>query len=148
MTKPVFSNTNNWEILDSGEKLASNFGSNGQKIPINPFELPVQAQVPTLAVFVETIDSSIRWRYGGHLIARVFTGLTVGGVSDAIIYRKYLRLNAINLVRIPSLANSYSLSLEVPYWFKSISWIVWEYTGIGEADIEGKLDEIQTLIEY
>lgn len=147
MTKPVFSNANNWELLDSGEKLALNFGSNGQRIPINPFDLPVQAQVPTLAIFVDTIDSSIRWRYGGHLIAKVFTGLTVGGISDSIIYRKYLRLNAINIARIPSLANTYSLGLEVPHWFKSISWSVWEYTGMGNADVEGKIDEIYTLIK-
>lgn len=147
MAKPVFSNSNNWELLDSGEKLASIFGSNGQRIPINPFDLPVQAHFPTIAVFVETIDSSIRWRYGGHMIAKVFTGLTVGGVSDSIIYRKYLRLNAINIVRIPNLANTYSLGLEVPHWFKSISWNVWEYVGSGNADIEGKLDEIHGILE-
>lgn len=141
--KPQFANSTNWDLIDSGTVLATKVNpAKDYYNPINPINISVQISSPTVAIFTETNNPKSTWSCGGWLSANIVSGLIVGGNSDAEIAKKWLRLEKINIIRFPSLSNSYSLILFAPSWFESISWVIWEYIGSGHADLEGKLDLI------
>lgn len=142
--KPSFSNNNNWDLLYTGQE--SSYLLDGKPMPIMPFSCPVAVSIPTIAIFIETIDESPFWKFGGHVSARINSGLQVGGQVDATIGRRWLRLNQINIIRFPSLSDNYVLEFEPPKWFKLFKYTLWEYIGTGYADLEGKIDNLETLI--
>lgn len=146
--QPNFSNSSKWQLVFSSSVNAVIINQKEQiHAPIPTIKIPIQIGNTAVAILTDTKEGKSTWKCGGWLSINVNTGLTVGGDPDAEIARFFLRLGKINITRIPTLSYSYSLFLEVPYWFKFIEYYLWEYTGDGIADIEGKLDQINRLIE-
>ncbi len=145
--KPQFSNSNNWDLLDSGTVNAVILNTPIDTYnPIPPINIGTQITTPTIACYTNTENPLTTWRCGGWLSANIVSGITVGGNSDSQIGRETLRLGKINIIRFPHLSSSYSLTLDVPKWFRSIEYVIWSYIGSGVPDIEGKLDQIASTI--
>jgi hypothetical protein len=147
MTKVQLGNSNNWNLLHSGNQTAMILpGGNNSHLPIESISIPISLESTTIAVFIQTEDPKSTWKYGGSVGANIVTGLIVGGNSNSEIARRACYLDKINIIYFPSVSNSYSLVLYPPKWFKNIEWIIWEYIGEGNIDPQGKLDEIYNLI--
>lgn len=127
--------------------------------PIPKINVPIQLESPILAVYISCTPPKPTWYFGGWLNQKIFTGLTVGGVTDAEnVQRRKIWLNKISLIRLEQLSTSYSITFDVPKWFQSVSIQVWEYIGpiadstealISELKqdvlrIEAKVDDIST----
>ena len=144
---PQFANSNNWDLISNGNITASLVNPNEPyHIPINPISISTLIETPTIAIFTETTNPKSTWKCGGWVAANIVSGLIVGGNADTEIARRYLQLEKINIVRFPRLSNNFALKLFVPSWFKYFSWTIWEYIGEGFADLEGKLDNLESVI--
>jgi hypothetical protein len=136
-------NTANWSQVFSSTVAAYQIG-NGKYAPIPKIVIPTQLESPILAVYISCNPNKPTWKFAGWLSQSVFTGLTIGGVTDAEnVQRRKIWLNKITLVRLEKLANSYSIDFEVPKWFESVSIQVWEYTGTVEDSTEQLIREIR-----
>lgn len=145
--KPQFSNSNNWNLIANGSEVAVILSTPTEAYnPIPPIDLATLIDLPTIAVYTYTSNAPSSWRCGGWVSGNIITGLTVGGNSDAEIGRFTLQLNRINIIRFPQVSTTYSIRIYVPKWFRDISYTVWEYTGGGIPDLEGKIDYLETLI--
>jgi hypothetical protein len=150
-------NSANWEQVYFSTVNAAQVNPQSHT-PIPLIVVPVQLESPILAVYVSCTPPKPTWYFAGWLNQKVFTGLTVGGVTDAEnVQRRKIWLNKITLIRLDKLSDSYSITFSVPKWFQSISLQVWEYTGpIDNPDyalekividlqrIEGKIDDISS----
>lgn len=139
----TLTNFNNWQVIDSGNLVASTFtNEKGQTLysPIVPQEIAVVSDSTAIATFITTLNPKTTWKNGGALAVNVFTGLANQSKSEVL--RNFLALNKVTLIIIPSYAKNKSFTLFVPKWFRAISWTIWEYTGGDITDNIGKLDQI------
>lgn len=142
MGNPVyqFENPNNWNDVYFQTINAYQINST-RYAPIPRITVPVQLNSPVLAVYITCTPNNPNWYFAGFLGQKIFTGLTVGGSPDAEnVQRRKLWLNKLTIIRLEKLTDAYSISLDVPKWFQSISVNLWEYTG----DIN---DSTELLIE-
>jgi hypothetical protein len=137
----------NWSLFLEDSITATPALSGEGYLPIGEIMLPVRADKTTLAVYVTTINPKPRWYWGGSLIALVNTGLVTGGSPETVVASNPLQLGKINLIRLPALADTFGLKLVVPYWFKAISYTVWQYVGTGIGNLEGKVDAVYDKLE-
>jgi hypothetical protein len=93
-------------------------------------------------VYCSTENPKPRWKFAGNCQALVYTGVSTGGQNLSVIGSLPLFLNQKNICRFPSLSDQYSIKFKVPIWFKSFYYSLWEYTGSGVGDTEGKIDAV------
>lgn len=145
--KPAFGTSDNWTKLYEVTKTANIINSDPPSYdPIPAFFCPLQFEVPTLAIWAYTPNAKMTWKSGGSVSANVVTGILAGGDATSEIGRKFLALNDVTICRFPSLAGTYSIRFFPPYWFKSYSIEVFEYTGPGLADMEAKIDAVYNAL--
>lgn len=136
-------NSANWNQVYSTTVAAFQIG-NGRYAPIPKIVVPFQLESPILAVYISCEPNKPTWNFAGWLSQSVFTGLTVGGVTDAEnVQRRKIWLNKITLVRLEKLANSYSINFVVPKWFESVSIQLWEYIGTVDDSTELLINELK-----
>ena len=145
--KPLFSNANNWEPLYEVSKVANIVNSDPPSYdPIPPFFCPLQFDTPTLAIYVNTSNPKMTWKSGGLVSGNVVTGIMTGGDATSEIHKEWLSLGKVNIIRFPSLAESYSVKFYPPYWFKTYLIEIFQYIGPGLADMEAKLDAVYNTV--
>lgn len=140
-------NSENWTLFYEDDIIAQPATTGEGHFAIQDFSVPITTDKDTLAIYVTTPNPKPRWYWGGTVLATVNTGLPGGNASGVVVHKMGLSLGNTNLLRLPSVADSYGLRFVVPYWFKAFSYSIWEYTGTGQGSVEGKLDAIQVSIE-
>lgn len=141
--RPSLSTSTNWTYLIDGQQIATVVNSDPPSHdPILPVTVSLLCESTTLAIYCTTVDPKPRWKWGGNVSALIPTGIMVGGLSNSVIGFRSLRLGELTIVRFPSLSSFYSLKFDVPYWFKSFYYSIWEYSGSGIGDNEGKIDQV------
>lgn len=144
-------NSSNWQTIHNAGVEGTQMPKEGGgfiTVPIPEISIGVLLDVFILAVSVSTIvpDGS-RWRFAGHLIQKVSTGIVFGGSQDASFNKRYaLFLDKLNLIVVPKISTNYSVSVQVPRWFPSAYITIWQYTGVDYdsdlARIESKIDNL------
>ena len=144
-----FSNSQNWHLIDSNQisavTVTNQDGTTGY-VPISPKNIPIIVEGKAIAVYVDTENAKPTWKNAGFVAINIFTGLTNDNYSSEI-KRAYLGLKKVNIIIIPTLSQTTSLTLFIPRWFKSVYWNIWEYIGDGIPDNEGKLDLILDILQ-
>ncbi len=141
-------NASNWESVYFSTQFAYQINTVPPRYaPIPKIVVPTQLESHILAVYVSCTPLKSSWHFAGWLSQKIFTGLTVGGTTDAeSVQRRKIWLNKITLIRLEKLANSYSIAIEVPKWFQSVSIQVWEYIGPVSDSTEVLIEGLKTDI--
>lgn len=122
-------NSANWEPLYSIDEKAQFFSEQVYR-HLDPFEIPIQIQVPILAAFAESDAARPRWKSAGFISPRYALGITVGGRQDANdAESKRVLLNRITFLRWPTLVSSSGLTFSVHSHLWHIRLNLWQYTG-------------------
>lgn len=124
-------NQQNWEYL-WGESFQA------QKVPnsfdryysIPEIEVPVLLESNVIAVYASSLTAAPHWKFAGLVKQKLQLGLTVGGGQDGYgVKVRKIWLNQITLIEFRNLADSFSISIKVPYWLEQIQLMVWQYIG-------------------
>lgn len=127
-------NVANWTRIFETDLIAATIpraGGREQYVPIPPFTFPLILDNPRLAIRTESADAGARW-YLGARVDVLFRTNTVGPslpLSELIYSRVDARVNRTSYLDLPTPTAQYQLRFDIPYWFKAIKIIVWEYTG-------------------
>jgi hypothetical protein len=136
-------NPDNWNQVYNTTVAALLIG-NGRYAPIPKIAVPIQLESPILAVYISCSPNKPTWKFGAWLNQNIFTGLTIGGLTDAEnVQRRKIWLNKISLARLDKLSENYAVSFDIPKWFESVSISLWEYTGIISDSTEELINEIR-----
>lgn len=142
-------NSSNWETIYNSSIDAvqiAKVGGGYKLVPIPEISISLLLDVFVLAILVSTdVPESSTWKFAGNVRQQVSTGIVFGGSQDASFNRRYaLFLDKINLVVFPPISTNYSISVQVPEWFPSVSLTVWRYTG---PDYDSDLARIESKID-
>ncbi|MEB3338973.1 MAG: hypothetical protein VKJ46_15995 [Leptolyngbyaceae bacterium] len=139
-------NTNNWELVWPQFEFAAVQTGPSSYIRIPEFFCPVQLTKPILAISLSTSQGGVK--LAGFVNQKIQTGLTVGGQPDAYaLYRRKVYFEDNQIIFIPDIVDSYSVSISVPYWIRHIKGAMWMYTGIISDSITERLKAVQLSIE-
>ena len=130
MTVQLQLNSDNWEqIYNDSFRVVS--VSDKLFVPFQEILIPTLVNKHIIAVYINTeIPKGAKWNYAGYLIQRLELGLSVGGDSKFDEFsRRKLFLNRIKLIIFPKITNAYTLSFELPEWFKTAKILIWQYLG-------------------
>lgn len=143
---PQLNNQDNWFPLYS-QSFTRGTGVTGAKIPIPTVEIPIQPDEHLLAITVASSSAPAGYYVGGYASFWIQVQLgQIGGSKARAGDSERLQLNKINLVRSPKLSDVYELHLAFPRYLDDMTIEVYEYIGLGEPTIEGKLDAIYDQI--
>ncbi len=142
-------NSSNWETIYNSSIDAvqiAKVGGGYKSVPIPEISISLLLDVFVLAVLVSTnVPEGRTWKFAGNVRQKVSTGIVFGGSQDASFNKRYaLFLDKINLVVLPPISTNYSISIQVPEWFPSVSLTVWRYTG---PDYDSDLARIESKID-
>ena len=141
--RPNLGNSQNWEFVIDGTVSANIINVDPPSHDPIPDQLvSVQVESPTVLIYCSTPNKRPKWRFGGYVFGMVYTGVNTGGQNLSAIGSSPIFLEEKNIIRFPSLSDNYSLKFKIPAWFKGFYYSIWQYTGVGIADIEGKGDAI------
>lgn len=137
MVQLDLSNSANWEPLYTINEKAQFFSEHVYK-HLDPFEIPIQIEVPILAAFAESDAARPRWKSAGFISPRYALGITVGGRQDANdAESKRVLLNRITFLRWPTLVSSSGLTFSVHSHLWHIKLNLWQYIGpIDDATLQ------------
>jgi hypothetical protein len=139
---PQLNNQDNWFPLYS-QTFTRATSPTGAKIPIPTIRVPIQPDEHLLAITVASATAPDRYYVGGYASFWIQVQLgAVGGSFARAGDSERLQLNEINLVRSPKLSDQYELRVTFPRYLDDMALEVYEYIGLGEPTIEGKLDSI------
>ncbi|PAX58364.1 hypothetical protein [Brunnivagina elsteri] len=148
--------TSLWQVQWQGNFQAATNGN--VYVPIPPIDVPIAFEKPLVAISTSSFNALPKWVTGGWVSQKIYTGLTVTGVGDAIATNQRVFLNKLSLFKFPmDLASTYELTYNFPRWIFDLSIAIWEYQGdIGEVDniagtlqrLEEKVDDIATFGGY
>ena len=141
--RPNLGNAQGWEFV-TDESLTANIINTTPPShdPIPDRIVPVQVESPTILIYCTTPNKKPKWKFGGTVFGMVYTGVTTGGQNLSSIGSAPIFLEEKTILRFPSLSDNYSLKFKIPIWFKGFYYSIWQYTGAGIPDIEGKGDAI------
>lgn len=140
-----FTNSNNWSLFWSESFQAVDIPHPvlNKFYPIPKITVGVTLESPIIAVYAHSNSANLNWRYAGRLLAKIGTGITVSaGTPDTVIKVSKFYLNQIEIIQFPDYSSSYSLEIEIPYWIRDESIMIWEYTGSDVGTIHNKLDQL------
>jgi len=108
-------------------------------VPLPPVNIPIEFDKPLIAISTSSFNALPRWVTAGWISQKIYTGLSVVGVSDATLTNKKVLLNRLSLFQFSTdLASSYSITYYFPRWIFDISIAIWQYTGTDVEDNEIK----------
>jgi hypothetical protein len=110
--------------------------------PIPDYEVPILIENPILAISARAIDAPDTWKYAGTAFQKIKTGLMPGLTPDSFTDSQRFYNDQITIIQFRSIAPTYSVVLRIPYWIRSISLGIWEYTGPIIDSTDQKLDLI------
>lgn len=120
--------TTNWSSLWSGNFNAPPVPGDTNEIykyyPMAPIDVPVLLGSELIAFYASSTDAKETWHYAGSVSQRIQTGIITGGGADAVVSKKRIWLNQVSVLRYPiKYQSTYALTVYVPYWIRSISFI-------------------------
>lgn len=132
--------TSLWQVHFQGNFEARR--NNNRYTPIPPVDIPVEFDKPLIAISTSSLNALPRWVTAGWISQKIYTGLTVTGISDATLANKRVFLNRLNVFQMSTdLATSYLLTYHFPRWFFDLSIAIWQYMG---TDVED--DEVKRIV--
>jgi hypothetical protein len=142
--------TSLWQVHWQGNFEAYRNGNRYRPIP--PADIPIEFDKPLIAISTSSFNALPSWVTAGWISQKIYTGLSVTGVSDAVLTNKRVFLNRLTLFKMDmDLFSSYSITYYFPRWFFDLSIAIWQYTGTDDIDdeiirrltkIEQKVDDI------
>lgn len=143
-----FSNSSNWSLVWTGQKVAKKVLSTtlDRFYPIPDFSVPLLLDNPVLAIYVTSDTDPGTWVRAGYLKQKINTGLADGVAVDSYLSQKFLELRKINIVQLQKVNSSFAVEFAVPYWLRQIDVTVWEYTGKIANTITQQLSDLQSFI--
>lgn len=140
--RPNIANTDNWEfVYDVTAQRASS--PTGAKIPIDTLTVPILIESHLIALYSGSDSAKDNWINAGWAAFYAPTGITVGGGNDGKIGESVrLFLGERTIIQVPKLSDSYALKISVPPYFDDVEYSIYQYVGLGEPTLEGKLDAI------
>ena len=139
----------NWIPIWSAE--LSILSSTPEINKLNPFpkiQVPFLVSSPIVAIYADHPDLEQSWHFGGNIIQKIQTGITVGGSPDSSAGWKKFFLREINLIFFERIATTYAIELQIPWWIRNLNVQLWGYGGTISSDTRLRLEEIQeTLVE-
>lgn len=141
------SNSSNWNLIYAGEATAEAGNYRNSFIPIGDRVVSLQLDKPILAALVDSNEAKPYWKSAGYLVQKMITGITVGGLPDARLDKRYrLYRGGLQLILLPQVRGDYSITFEVPFWFSHWQGFLWEYLGSDTDSVADKLDELANAI--
>lgn len=115
--------------------------------PIPEFTIPLKFNKHIIAVSIISQTAKSNWYFGGFLNQRITTGLISGNLPDSdVLQRRKLYLNRISILIFPTIATTFTLSLEFPKWFTQASFNFWQYTGPESDTTETQIAVLQNTV--
>ena len=131
-------NSDNWERLWETNIYAAKT-SLRTYVPIPEIECPFLIDKFILNIYVSQTEGKDYWRFAGFLNQKLLGRLTVPGQAEFnAINKERLYLNRWMLFNFPKLTTDYTISFEIPFWFRDVDIKVYQYTGVNYDSI---LDE-------
>lgn len=143
------SNSANWELLYDYSASAGYLpGSTSNHLPIPSVTIPYLFDSHVLAVYADSSTAKDWWITAGWASRRIQTGIIIGGTPDVrATETQRLIFREINLIIYPDITATYSMVIDIPYWFDQWECQVWQYTGpIGDINAQ-LISNIQTQLE-
>ena len=139
-----FDNSEDWELIVN-RNFRSTLVTENAHVPIPPQDLGVSLDAPYIAVIVGTAEAKPSWYFAGD-IRQVYDFARGGGNPVlGLIQNEPTRL-AINKLQIVDTGrispDNYRLRYQPPYWFKSATIRVYQYTGDALNFVEDTLFSI------
>lgn len=100
--------------------------------PLPEYIPPFQFEKHILAIYVDNFEAKDTWNFGGWVSQKIRLGVGPSQGAESISNKK-LWLRRTQLFIFPKLADTYTLSIRFPQWFKRADCTIWEYWG-PEAD--------------
>lgn len=146
MGEPILElgNPANWQQVYD-ENFAGDPAPNNRYYPILDRVVPVLFDSPILAFAASSTDARSNWRLGYW--ARQY--IAPSGIGTGAIESRQIKayLNRTVLSRFELLAREYQVRLSFPYWLRTVSVGIWQYTGsiddATEALIRERLDIVR-----
>lgn len=110
--------------------------------PIPDYEVPILIDNPILAISARVPDAPDTWKYAGMAFQKIKTGLLPTLTPDSFTDSQRFYNDQITILQFRPIAPTYSVVLRIPYWIRSISLGIWEYTGPAIDSTDQKLDQI------
>jgi hypothetical protein len=115
--------------------------------PIPPVDIPIAFESPLIAISTSSINALSHWATAGWISQKIYTGITISGVGDAVVERQRVLLNRLSLFDFPlNFASTYQLTFDFPSWIADLSISIWEYQGKVD-DFSDKLQRIEQKID-
>lgn len=135
-----------WNIVGRGQ-IFPTFTESGIPRPI-PAQFFNITNSRLLAIGIGTVQSNPTWKYAG--LASQCYDFTFGPFSSvfktfpSIVQSHKLRLFHFNICVFDMKLPQWKLMLDVPYWFKDVTYEIWRYDGL-ESDL---YEQIERLSQY
>ena len=133
MGEPILElgNPLNWEQIYD-ETFTAQGLPNGAFYPLDPVIMPVLLTSPILALAASSTDARANWRLGYW--ARQYIAPAGVGFGALETSTEKAFLNRTTIARFHLWAPQYQLRLAFPYWVRSMSVGIWQYTGpVGDS---------------
>jgi hypothetical protein len=114
--------------------------------PIPDYEVPILIDNPIIAISASVPDAPETWKYAGTAFQKIRTGLLPTIAPNSFTASRPFYREQISILRFDRVAPTYSIVLRIPYWIRSISLGIWEYTGPILDSTDEKLNQILTTL--
>ena len=126
-----------WQVHWQGNFQVAVYGN--RYVPLPPVTIPIEFEKPLIAISTSSFNALPRWSTAGWISQKIYTGLSVDGISDATLTNQRVLLNRLSLFEFSlELASSYSITYYFPRWIFDISLAVWQYMGIYTEDTKSE----------
>jgi hypothetical protein len=125
-------NAQNWDLILSTTRVG-NSANGGRFFSIPDFSAGLQFESGICAVTASSSSIPDRWRLAGYASLKVFSGLTVGGNSDAICAQSKFFFDKNIILIGPPVASNFALEFAIAGWIPSLTVTAWAYTGAREG---------------
>ncbi len=139
---PNFVNSSNWSYLGQLSGVVAII--EGRWRYINKLYFNQLLTSTTLLISADSNNKKPTWNYAGNAnaTARNTVNPGQGSLYNVVLASRPVYLG-FSVIRFPDFGVAeYGLEVFVPKWFNTIEYHLWEYTGEGIPNLEGKIDAV------
>lgn len=144
MSEPILQllNVNNWQTVFNQEFVGRDANFPGAYFPIQ-VDSPILAEYPILRAIGTNSSARETWRLAYHMEV----GITLAGDFISLT-RVSVGLYRWKLIIVPTVASTFNIKVDVPYWHERMGVWVEEYTGPRDDTTERLIrDSTNTILQ-